>query len=123
VGPIARRCVLGEATLHIPISEAQAAGLARVRVSVRVVVRVMVRVRVSVLGEATLRIPISEAQAPEPKATPDTNPDTNPYPNPNPDPGPNPSPNPNPNRKQVAQYELTEDQLVRHGRYLHKPYP
>ena len=24
VGPIARRCVLGEATLHIPISEAQA---------------------------------------------------------------------------------------------------
>ena len=29
------------------------------------------------------------------------------------------SPSPNPNPKQVAQYELTEDQLVRQGRFLY----
>ena len=47
------------------------------------------------------------------------NPDPNPDPTPDPSSNPNPNPNPTPNPDQVAQYELGEEQLLRHGRFLY----
>jgi len=77
VGPIARRCVLGEATLHIPISEAQVAqSLTYVPYLLTYLPHVLTRLLAYSLTHLLTYL-------------------------------------------QVAQYDLVEEQLVRHGRFLY----